>query len=86
MTTPGSTHAVALATSISWMRFHDGKSKTTLDSVGTAPPDRPVPAPRGTTAKPSSLASVRIAATSSASCGITIAAGVRRRSGVASDA
>ena len=46
--TPGCTTARRFATSISRMRAMRANDTTTPPSTGIAPPERPVPAPRGT--------------------------------------
>src|SRR6202000_275223 len=53
-TTPGCTTQVMLSLSISSTWFIRDRSSTTPPSVALAPPDRPVPAPRGTTGAPNS--------------------------------
>ena len=57
------------------MRFIRAKDMTIPPRAGVAPPQRPVPAPRGTIGSPSSLAMRTIALTSRASFGRTAAEG-----------
>ena len=51
-TTPGWTTQVRLSRSMSSTRSILDRSSTTQPSVALAPPDSPVPAPRGTTGAP----------------------------------
>ncbi len=51
---------------------------TTQPSLGSAPPESPVPAPRGTTDKPSSRESLTHAATSGVDAGKTTISGRTR--------
>ena len=52
MTTPGSTTARRLSGSIARIRFMREHSITTAPSFASAPPESPVPAPRGTNGTP----------------------------------
>src|SRR2546430_16444429 len=53
LTTPGSTIARMLSTSISRMRFIRARLINTPPRAGIAPPDNPVPAPRAVYGTPS---------------------------------
>ena len=53
-TIPGCTTQIMLSRSISSTWFIRDRSRTTAPSVALAPPDRPVPAPRGTIGAPNS--------------------------------
>ena len=76
VTTPGSTTATMLAVSISRMLFIRSSARTMPPQTGTAPPERPVPPPRGVTGMRARLASFMIAAISSAVRGRTTASGM----------
>src|SRR5262245_26680149 len=78
--TPGCTVAVRCVASISRMRFMREHSITTQPSTGVAPPDSPVPEPRGTNASPSSLHTRTIPTTDAVSVGNATAAGCPRSS------
>src|SRR4051794_8636669 len=54
LTMPGSTTVIRLSASTSFAAFIRDRSSTTQPSTAFAPPDRPVPAPRGTTGTPRS--------------------------------
>ena len=69
LTTPGSTQATRLSTSTSRMRFIRVSATTIGAPSGMAPPARPVPAPRGTTARPWARAMRMIACTSAVDSG-----------------
>ena len=59
------------------MRFIRANEITTPPCVGTAPPQRPVPAPRATIGAPQAFAIRTVALTSRTSLGITAALGDR---------
>ena len=63
--TPGPTQAVRFSTSMSAIRFMRVVTSTTPPTSGTAPADRPVPAPRATTGTPCRRAAFTTAAASS---------------------
>ena len=73
---PGCTTARRFATSISRMRAMRANDTTTPPSTGIAPPDSPVPAPRGTIGTWCSWQKRASAATSPVSLGRTTASGV----------
>ena len=54
-------------------------ASTSEPGVGSAPPDRPVPAPRGTTGMPASRATFMTATTSSVLAGSTTRLGRARK-------
>ena len=60
------------------MRFIRESATTTAPSTGSAPPERPVPAPRGTMGAPAARAARTTAATSSVEPGSTTSAGRTR--------
>jgi len=64
-----------LRTSISSILFMRANERTTPPRAGTAPPHRPVPAPRATTGSPHDFAILTTAATSRVLRGKTTAAG-----------
>ena len=76
LTTPGSTNAVRLPASISMIRFIRVRAMTTEPLRGMAPPESPVPAPRGTMLAPCRFAIRTAAMTSSAEPGTTTAPGI----------
>src|SRR5664279_5013146 len=55
------------------------RATTTQPGTGSAPPDRPVPAPRGTRARPFSHASFTTATTSAVEAGRTTSPGMTRK-------
>jgi hypothetical protein len=76
LTTPGSTTASRSRVLISLIAVIASVDTTTLCSIAFAPPDSPVPAPRGTTGAPSRRHTRTTCRTSSAVRGRTTAAGV----------
>src|SRR5213079_1682334 len=77
-TTPGSTTAIRFLGSIARMRFSRVSTSSTASASASAPPDRPVPAPRGTNGTPSAASSRTTATTSSRLPGSTTTPGTRR--------
>jgi len=65
VTTPASTSARRLSTSMSRMRFIASREMTRPPGYATAPPERPVPAPRTETRMPRAFAHARAVDTSS---------------------
>ena len=61
------------------MRFIRASEITTPSATGSAPPDRPVPAPRATNGTPCSWQSRTTAATCSAVSGRTTSSGIARQ-------
>ena len=61
------------------MRFIRDSPRRTQPGTGSAPPDSPVPAPRGTTGIPASRAIRTTAATSSVEAGSTTTLGEARK-------
>ena len=76
--TPGSTTAILARASIETMRRSRAVDTTIASAHAIVPPERPVPAPRGTMAAPAARAARTTSATSSAVPGRTTAAGGRR--------
>ena len=76
--TPGCTRATRLGRSTSRIFFIRDSPITMQPADGSAPPDKPVPAPRGTTGIPSSRDSFTHAATSSVEPGSTTISGRTR--------
>ena len=76
LTRPGCTTARRFGTSTSRMRDIRANEITTPPSTGMAPPERPVPAPRGTSGTPCSAQKRASFATSAVSFGRTTASGV----------
>ncbi len=76
--TPGCTRATRLGRSTSRICFIRDSPITTQPSLGSAPPDSPVPAPRGTIGIPNSCASFTHAATSAVEPGSTTISGRTR--------
>ena len=74
--TPGWTTATRLAWSISRMAAMRVMTTVRAPSTPVAPPDRPVPAPRGTSATPWAAARRTIAATSAVEVGKATASGI----------
>ena len=75
LSAPGSTTATRLSVSISTARIRSVDS-TMPPSTASAPPDRPEPAPRGTTGMPCALAQRMVTCTCSAVSARTAASGV----------
>src|SRR6478609_4137010 len=75
LSAPGSTTATRLSVSISTARIRSVDS-TMPPSTASAPPDRPEPAPRGTTGMPCALAQRMVTCTCSAVSARTTARGV----------
>ena len=76
LVTPGSTTTRWLSRSTSSTRFRRVSAISTPSSAGSAPPDRPEPAPRATNGTPASWQARTMACTSSADPGSTTAPGV----------
>src|SRR5690606_22985846 len=76
LTTPGCTTASCSRGLIYRMEFIRSSAITTPLSKALAPPDRPVPAPRGTTGTPASAQTRTAAATCSVVVGRTTASGL----------
>ena len=76
LVTPGSTQMRWLARSISRIRFIRETTISTPSAIGSAPPERPEPAPRATHGTPASAHAFTTACTSSADPGSTAAAGI----------
>src|SRR5437867_6724078 len=77
-TTPGSTTASRFLGSMARMRFSRVSTISTASSSASAPPDRPVPAPRGTNGTPSAASRRTTATTSSRLPGSTTTPGTCR--------
>src|SRR5438105_68281 len=75
--TPGSTTATRATTSISWTVRSRAVAMTTASPHAIVPPDRPGPAPRGTTATPARRAARTHAAISAVLAGTATARGGR---------
>ena len=73
--TPGSTRIQPFARSTSRIRRIRESEMTTEPSTGRAPPERPVPAPRGTIGIPASRATPTTPTTSSVDAGSTTITG-----------
>ena len=73
LTTPGSTTATRLTGSTSRILFSRVKARTREPSRATAPPESPVPAPRGVTGTPRRFAALTTSATSSVEPGTATA-------------
>ncbi len=78
LTTPGSTTASRLRASILRMRFSLVSTINTASLSASAPPERPVPAPRGTNGMPRAPSRRTTAMTSSRLPGSTTTPGTRR--------
>ena len=76
--TPGSTTAIRATRSIEMMRRSRAVETTIASAHAIVPPERPVPAPRGTMLAPSACAARTTSATSSVVPGRTTADGGRR--------
>ena len=76
--TPGSTHTRWFSRSISRIRFIRESTIRTPSSTGSAPPERPEPAPRATHGTPTRAHAATTRCTSSAVPGSAAAAGTAR--------
>ena len=61
------------------MRFIRASPTSTQPGTGSAPPDRPVPDPRGTSGRPCACATFTTSTTSAVVSGKTTTAGVSRK-------
>ena len=78
LVTPGSTTARRSTGSTSSTRFNRATLMTTPSATGSAPPERPVPAPRATNGTPCSAHTRTAAATCAASRGSSTSSGTTR--------
>ena len=78
LVTPGSTHMRPFSRSISRIRFIRDMTSSTPSSTGSAPPERPDPAPRATHGTCARAQAATTCCTSSAVPGSTAATGVAR--------
>ena len=77
--TPGWTRIHPLSRSISRIRFIRESPSSKHPGTGSAPPDSPVPAPRGTMGMPAATAIRTTATTSSVEAGSTTTLGATRK-------